>query len=666
MTYEVQGKESKLLDIFTHRNKLLSSLHTHSLQRPAKQSKTFIFQKCCNAISSVIPDCSAWGGEISQEGSILQPIASDPADTAPGKDLLLHLTHILTNKFGPSLEHFTERVALTLELSLSSTAQPHCIIWPVRYRETLFGLLVLQGRESHDLLPPLNEFLASVTDDISQALHGLDITVKLNEERDFNKELIDSIEVLMVTIRPCGSIISINDRVEQITGYSSTEIVGKYWVDVLATPCNRVEFQQLFSQTLKGATTNINFTAPLLTRDQKERFINWHGSIRHNIDHGTIGLVLLGIDETDNLAADQKLNMLTARWQKIFVAIQDPVLVVANDSTILDANPATFAAARKKREEVIGGSVCDILHGGHANAHPCPLEQCIGHQRTQITETELHGLHGMYMLTVSPLLEENGEINATLLVARNLTQEEVIRAEAIRTAQLAALGELASGVAHEINNPINGIINYAQIILDDPADSETADNLRNILSEGKRIAAIVTNLLDFARCREDAFKISHIEKIVSSSMQLVSHLLKKDGINCEVTVKRSLPSMKCNDQQLQQVILNLISNARYALNARHPLPCPEKKIEILADRTQADGTDYITLDVVDYGIGIPSDIRNRLFDPFFSTKPKGEGTGLGLSISHGLIRDHGGKITVQSKPGKWTRFTLYLPVQHAY
>jgi signal transduction histidine kinase len=267
------------------------------------------------------------------------------------------------------------------------------------------------------------------------------------------------------------------------------------------------------------------------------------------------------------------------------------------------------------------------------------------------------------MLTVSPLLEENGEINATLLLARNLTEEEVVRAEAIRAAQLAAIGELASGIAHEINNPINGIINYAQIILDEPDDPEAAENLSNIISEGKRIAGIVSNLLDFARRREEILAPARMEKMISKSLQLVAHLLKKDGILYSVKIEEPLPPLLCNEQQLQQVVLNMISNARYALNKRYPKPCPEKKLEIKGELINQDKKPSIRLTFTDQGTGIAPEIQGRLFDPFFSTKPKGEGTGLGLSISHGLVRDHGGYIRVQSRLGKWTKFIIDLPVK---
>lgn len=657
--------ESEALALFHHRNRLLTTLREHSLA-PDEQGGAVIFQHCCAILAEALSCRLVWAGNIDSEKGGVLLLASAPSNASPPSSTLKFITGFIRDRFGGNPAAFTDSLTLEQVPGIAARKEsPHssCLLLPVGYADRQFGFIVLHCLEEMKNSRLKQDFISNLIDDTALALFSLDTALKLKCERDFNKDIVDTIQALMVTISPCGMILSFNRVAEKVTGFPEREVVGKYWVDVLTTPRNRPKFQRLFSETLKGAQAGINFKAPLSTRDGRERSLSWHGSIRHNIERGHVGLVMLGIDETDNLAADHRLHMLTARWKKIFIAIQDPVLVVANDYIIVDANPATFAAAKKHRDEVVGKKVCEILHGGHAGNNQCPLEQLICYQKTQIIETELHGLHGAYMLTVTPLREENGEINATLLVARNLTQEEVVRAEAIRTAQLAALGELASGVAHEINNPINGIINYAQIILDDPQDPESPDNLRNIISEGKRIAAIVANLLDFARCREEILGISRIEKIIANSLQLVDHLLKKDGIVCTVSIADGLPDLLCNEQQLQQVVLNLVSNARYALNKRYPRPCAAKKLEIAADLVTDGPTESVRVAITDFGIGIATNLLDKLFDPFFSTKPKGEGTGLGLSISHGLVRDHGGQIKVQSKIGEWSRFTILLPVR---
>jgi PAS domain S-box-containing protein len=666
MTGPLTKRDAEALNLFQHRNRLLTAIREHSLCDPEEQSYSIIFQHCCDILADAFHCNFVWAGDIDKEEHRLIPFAASPPATFTDSSIQSYLTNVLVKQMSRNLTSLTKPLYLHFaadKLGQEESTDYNCAIWPVGYQQRTYGFVAMHCQDKINICDLKKEFIAHVIDDIALALYSQDTAQKLKIERDFNKEIIDTIQALMVTIRPCGTIVSFNRRAEQVTGYKEQEILEKYWVDVMISPHKRLEFQQLFSETLKGAQAHINFTAPLLTKDGTERFISWHGSIRHNIEQGKVGLVMLGIDQTENLAADQQLNMFTARWEKIFIAIQDPALVVSNDNRILEANPATCAAAKKRRNEVIGKKVCDILHGGHGNGNPCPLEQLIGYQKTRISETELHGLHGTYMLTVSPLLEENGAINATLLVARNLTEEEVLRAEAIRAAQLAAIGELASGVAHEINNPINGIINYSQIILDDPEDPEAGEHLRNIISEGKRIAGIISNLLDFARRREEILAPSEIKKIISNSLQLVDHLLKKDGINCSVDLADSLPSLMCNEQQLQQVVLNMISNARFALNKKYPQPCPEKLLEIRGELHKQGEKDFIRLTFTDHGVGIEPEVQDRLFDPFFSTKPKGEGTGLGLSISHGLVKDHGGYIRVQSKMGEWTRFTIDLPVQ---
>ncbi|SDP36854.1 PAS domain-containing sensor histidine kinase [Desulforhopalus singaporensis] len=658
-------KDSEALELFRHRNRLPRIIREQGVVGSKEQKYAFVFRTCCSFLAEIFHCSSVWAATIDGEDGQPKQFACFPSSlwNSPTHDAVIDR---LGKTFAGNLTRFSSPLNLSPDPAGTAAKFSHpaqTMIWPVRYQQKIYGFVVMEWQHKTFLSPLKSEFITGVLEEIGRALQAGDTALKLKLEKDFNKEIADTIQALMVSIRPCGTIVSFNKRAEQVTGFLEEEVVEKYWVDVLIAPDNRLKSQRLFSETIKGARASINFKAPLLTKTGVTRHISWHSSIKHDIEKGELGLVMLGIDETESTVTGQQLHMLTARWEKIFIAIQDPAMVVSNDNRILEANPATCAAARKRRDEVIGLKVCDILHGGHGENTPCPLEQFIGYQKTRITETYLHGLHGSYMLTVSPLIEEDGDINATFLLARNLTEEEVIRAEAIRTAQLATIGELASGVAHEINNPINGIINYAQIILDDPQDPENTDNLRNIITESKRIACIIANLLDFAHRRKENLTLSRIEKIVANSLQLVAHLLKKDGITCSVCYPSPLPPLMCNEQQLQQVVLNMISNARYALNKRFAHSCPEKILEISGELLNIKSRPTIVLKFTDHGIGIAENIQNKLFDPFFSTKPKGEGTGLGLSISHGLIRDHGGTIRVKSRPGEWSTFTIELPVQ---
>ena len=360
---------------------------------------------------------------------------------------------------------------------------------------------------------------------------------------------------------------------------------------------------------------------------------------------------------------DQPKSYPAGGGNELFQAIQDPVLVVTPDGIIIDANHAALTAAKKSQDEIIGKGICTIIHGGSLPHLECPLEEFLRTKTSRVEETILPGLAGEYLLTISPVKEPDGTIQKILLVARELTSDEMRKADSLRTAQMAAIGELAAGVAHEVNNPITGIINFAQLLLDDSEkDSLQAELLDRIVNEGERIALIIKNLLSFARESEKENEAIEIVEVIIRSLSLIEHQFKKDGI----TLNKSFSGESCqilgNFTQLQQVILNILSNARFALNERYPGADENKTIDISCyPFIKEAGKPVIQITITDSGTGIPQGILKRLFDPFFTTKPSGKGTGLGLSISYGIIRDHGGTIKVDSIVHKYTKIIIELP-----
>ena len=228
--------------------------------------------------------------------------------------------------------------------------------------------------------------------------------------------------------------------------------------------------------------------------------------------------------------------------------------------------------------------------------------------------------------------------------------------------KLEAIGTLAGGVAHEINNPINGIMNYAQLIADQSvAGAPVRGFADEILRETERVSAIVRSLLTFARREKQSHSPALLADIVEATLKLTRVALRRDQIELTVDIPADLPKIKCRSQQIQQVLMNLITNARDALNAKATGYFDGKRIEIRAQALEKDGRTWVRTTVTDGGVGIPPDVRERLFEPFFTTKPKDVGTGLGLSISHGIVRDHRGELAYDSEPGVGTRFHVDLP-----
>lgn len=354
----------------------------------------------------------------------------------------------------------------------------------------------------------------------------------------------------------------------------------------------------------------------------------------------------------------------TGTWEQLFNAIQDPVLVVRPDGIIIEANDATLQAAQKSRQEVVGQGICKIVHGGKWPHIKCPLEEFLKTCSPKVEETRLPGLFGEYSFTILPVKELDGTVDKIMLLARELTMDEIQKVDSLRTAKLAAIGELAAGVAHEVNNPITGIINFAQILLDNyELDPVGTNIIQKIIDEGDRIASITHNLLSFARVDNYEQEPVNPIEIVKESLTLVQHQLKMDGIMVVTEFPKKDFLIIANFNQLQQVVLNLISNSRYALNARYPSADPNKIIEISCLPKLDEDNPVYRITVKDYGTGLPQSLLERIFEPFFTTKPPGEGTGLGLSISYGIIKDHGGTLHVNSILDNYTEMIIELPAQ---
>jgi signal transduction histidine kinase len=282
-------------------------------------------------------------------------------------------------------------------------------------------------------------------------------------------------------------------------------------------------------------------------------------------------------------------------------------------------------------------------------------------------------------LTAVPIRYDHQDGSVAFLLdvsERKRMEAEKIQADAqMRQRQkLEAIGTLAGGVAHEINNPVNGIMNYAQLILDEldrmqkPHDQlvQIEEYAQEILHETDRVSSIVRGLLQFSRQERQAHSLAAVEDILSHTVSLIRTIFRMDHIELDILIDKGLPQLKCRSQQIQQVLMNLLTNARDALNERYPGSYEDKIVYIRAGLFIEEGRRWIRITVEDHGAGIPDNIREKIFEPFFSTKPKEKGTGLGLSISFGIVQDHHGRLTVVSSPDSGTRFLMELPVDNGW
>ncbi len=230
--------------------------------------------------------------------------------------------------------------------------------------------------------------------------------------------------------------------------------------------------------------------------------------------------------------------------------------------------------------------------------------------------------------------------------------------------KLESIGTLAGGVAHEINNPVNGIMNYGQLIFDESDENSTIkEYAQEIIHETERVSEIVTNLLQFSRQEHRGFSMVKITDIIDKTLSLVKTIIRNDQIDIQVEIEENLPRIECRSQQIQQVLLNLLTNARDSLNSKYPGADADKKLILICKKVKRKNKEWVQIIVEDHGTGIEKSIQKKIFDPFYTTKDRASGTGLGLYISYGIVKDHKGRLTFETMEDSFTRFYLYLPVK---
>lgn len=264
------------------------------------------------------------------------------------------------------------------------------------------------------------------------------------------------------------------------------------------------------------------------------------------------------------------------------------------------------------------------------------------------------------------LKEERDLLEAIASVFGETVERRELEAQVIHASKLASIGELAAGVSHEINNPINSIMNCADILIKDTDHASRQNQFaRLIQSEAIRITNIVKNLLTFSRQDSEVRRPTAVKDIVEAVLSLSRKKFSKSNVDLRIEIPDDLPQLHCSSEQMQQVVMNLMINALHALDEKYPAADDDKILCVRAEKITYNGADGVRLTVEDHGTGIAPAHRDRLFDPFFTTKGRDKGTGLGLSVSDGIVRNHGGVIRVESELGQYTRFHVDLPLMAA-
>jgi len=335
-------------------------------------------------------------------------------------------------------------------------------------------------------------------------------------------------------------------------------------------------------------------------------------------------------------------------------AMPEAIVVVDREGKSVEFNPAAPAMVGLPPGSERGRSVFDFVEGEARRTVTDRLASAFKGevQRFEIPFVRADGVRGISAVLYAPV-REGGRITKVLALLRDITEQRRTEAQLQQADKLAALGQTVSGVAHEINNPAAIISGFAQTLLLEKLGADQRDMVQMVLDEARRIGRITQNLLAFARAGGKERAHSDINDLLRRTHQLRAYHLSTLNITVRLELSSEEPRAWANGSEVQQVLLNLLINAEQALLAI----AGERVITL---RTVVSDRDVL-IQVADSGPGVPPEIRKRIFDPFFTTKPEGVGTGLGLSICYGIVREHGGRIWVDSEPGHGATFSVTLP-----
>jgi two-component system, NtrC family, sensor kinase len=351
----------------------------------------------------------------------------------------------------------------------------------------------------------------------------------------------------------------------------------------------------------------------------------------------------------------QVVSRSQKEWETTFDAMQDCVSVHDTTGKVIRANVALARRLKTIPQKVIGRYCSEIYDS--ANTSLCRHTNSLKSESLVVEELALPVMEGVFQVSVSPWYDKNNRLVGSIHVAKDISNEKQLQQQLIQSEKLSAIGELISGIAHELNNPLTGVMGYSQLLqLRKDLDDRAKDNLLKINNLALRCQKIVQNLLSFARKQKPERTLSDINDILEKTVELRSYELQVNNIELTRDLDRNLPKTIADAHQLQQVFLNIITNAEQAMLEAHG----RGRLTI---RTKTNPqNNRVIVEIIDDGPGIQENYLTRIFDPFFTTKEVGKGTGLGLSLSYGMIKEHGGNIYARSRLGEGSTFVVELPI----
>ena len=486
-----------------------------------------------------------------------------------------------------------------------------------------------------------------------QTIHVLkDITDRREAERRY-RELFDNIQEGLFFSTPEGRFIEVNDAMVAMLGYSSREELLQ--VDIPTQIYFTPEERARHAQAMENDGHLRNFEGTLRRKNGLPIYVLINAFGMYDNLGRLVQIRGLMLDVTGIHTYQSELHRERDFSGKILSNTQSFIVVSDTDGLISYANRRWFEAGFEQRE-LLGRPLLELAAPGYVRPLADALQAVLRGGQVDNLELQImrgNGNAGQFSVNLSPMRDEQGNINSIVVVMTDITDSSELRDKLVHAEKMAAVGQLVSGVAHEVNNPLTAILGFADLLMDNPEIPESArKDLRVILQEAQRTKQIVQNLLSFARQMPPQRNAVQLNLIMRRTIQLRSYDFNSHGVEIIEHLDEGLPDVIGDAHQLQQVFLNILNNA---YDAVHEVGRPAR-IEIMTTKS-GDGVEVSFRDN-GYGVSHP----DRIFDPFFTTKEVGKGTGLGLSICYGIVKEHGGEILCHNNTdGEGATFIVRFP-----
>jgi len=487
----------------------------------------------------------------------------------------------------------------------------------------------------------------------------------LKESEAWLRTIFEASQSGIILVDPAGRITFANERLAEMFGCKHDEIIGTYYPDLLLAS-ERAMGEKKMRQLIAGEIDHVITERHYQRKDGADFWGYLSGRRLVGSDNRLKTLVGIITDITELKKMEDQVYLARQDWEETFNTITDMITVHDRDFTIVNANRAAQEILGLPFLEKSSAKCYEYYHGTGCPPEGCPSCQVMKTALPSTSEMFEPHLKKFIEIRAIPRFDKGNNLIGLIHVVRDITERKKLEDQLRQAQKMEAIGQLAGGVAHDFNNILSAIMGYGHLLLMKMDDNDPLRNyVDQTLEAAERAATLTHSLLAFSRKQTISLKLINLSELVKRFEKFLLRLIREDIEFKTVCADEDITVM-ADTGQIEQVLMNLVANARDAMPEAGKLTIGTGLVHIEDEFMKIDGHgkpgEYALITVSDTGIGMDEKTREKIFEPFFTTKEQGKGTGLGLSMVYGIIKQHGGYVTVYSEPGRGATFKIYLPL----